>query len=204
MFKNYSIYTCFSLIIILFSCTNSNTSKVPIKHQVDISVDGIFDAKEWECSKAINISQNNTLLLIQNVDYIFLGIKNNETTARYVNLYIENNTIGTINFHASMQLSERQLSGIWNDTIPKWNWGNNSNWTANKIKIISRDETIPFIETVALYEGFEFKIAKSKLKSNTFKIRLEIKDFIGKEEDIVFPIDSERLTMEKWFQLELY
>lgn len=102
-----------------------------------------------------------------------------------------------------MQLSQRQLGTVWNDTIPKWNWGNNHNWKANKVKIISNNQTMTFIETVARYEGFEFKIAKSKLKSNTSKIRLEIKDFIGKDDDIVFPIDSERLNTKNWFKLEL-
>ena len=204
MFKNYSIYIGFSLVIILFSCTNASTSEVPIKHQMNISIDGMFDAKEWKHSRIIDVAQKNTMHLIQNEDYLFLGIKNTESVARYVDLYIENDSIGTINFHSSMQLSERSLGDVWNDTIPKWNWGNNSNWTANKVKTISNDETVPFIETVARYDGFEFKIAKSKLKSSTSKIRLEIKDFIGEEKGIIFPIDSQRFDTKNWFHLELY
>lgn len=204
MFRRYFIYTVVTFFTVLFSCSSHyDTLKVPMRHQIHISIDGIFDTKEWEHSRVIDITQKNKMYLVHNEDYFFLGIKNNESVARYIDLYIENDSIGTINLHASMQLSERVLSNVWNDTIPKWNWGNNNNWIANKVKPISNDESIPFIETVTHYEGFEFKISKNKLKSNTSKIRIEIKDFIGKETDIIFPSESERLDTERWFLLKL-
>jgi hypothetical protein len=192
-----------SLLIVLTSCTNNQVMRVPFSPNSVISNDGIFNFNEWNQSATIDLSKNNWLHLMQNEDFLFLAIKDNEESGKYIDLYMANDSIGTVNFHASMQLGERQLKGNWNDTIPAWRWGNNSNWTANKVKIIDKNENLSFVESVEVYQGFEFKIAKGKIQCKKSKIRIEIKDFIGQEEDIVFPDPSDRMNTENWFLIEL-
>ena len=167
-----------------------------------IQIDGFFNANEWRKSKAIEIVFNNTLYLIQDKDYFYLGIKITEDLGRYIDLYIANDSIGTINLHASMQLGERQLMDYWSDTIPAWNWGNNVEWAANNVKVVNESKEMSFMESVEDYEGFEFRISKSKIKSKNIKVRLEIKDFLGQASEIVFPLNSNRMKTEDWFLIE--
>ncbi len=191
------------LLVLFTSCTNSNSIFIPSGSQTDITIDGIFNSEEWEESTTVNITENNTLYLIQNEDYLFLGVRNNENLGRYVDMYITNDSIGVLNLHASMQLGERALGITWNDTMPAWNWGNNTNWSANEVKVIDESEQITFLESVEFYQGFEFKIAKDKIQSKISKIRIEIKDFMGKEDEIIFPLNSERSNTDNWLVIEL-
>lgn len=190
-------------IALLTSCNNASLTDVPSISMVKIQIDGIFNANEWNKSKAIEITLDNSLYLMQDKDYFYLGIKITEDVGRYIDLYVDNDSIGMINLHASMQLGERQLTDNWSDTIPAWNWGNNIKWTANNVKVVNESEQLPFLESVERYEGFEFQISKSKIRSKKVKIRLEIKDFVGQASEIVFPLNSDRMKTEGWFLLEL-
>ncbi len=192
------------LSITLFtSCDELNSTDIPFSSKINIQIDGLFNKEDWSNSKVIELTSNNSLYLIQDKDNLFLGIQNKENVARYIDLYIDNESIGTINLHASMQLGERQLIDEWSDTIPEWNWGNNTNWTANKVEVVSEDEKIPFIESLKSYDGHEFQISKKKINNKKVKIRLEIKDFVGQADDIIFPINSERKRTDNWFMIEL-
>lgn len=191
-----------SLLVLLISCTNDDLKIIPTIEQVNISIDGIFNSESWDKSRIIEITPTNSLYLIQDKNFLFLGIKNKEDVGRYVDIYLNNNSIGTINLHASMQLGERKLNSNWNDTIPSWNWGNNLNWTANVVKVINQRKQESFLESVEDYQGFEFKIEKKILRKES-KIRIEIKDFMGEANRIVFPSNSVRLNTKKWFLLKL-
>lgn len=194
-------YIIFALVIVLISCNNK--SDIPIISNANIEIDGLFTEGDWNNSRTIALTSNNILYLAQSGDYLFLGIKNDENVGRYVDLYLENEAIGIVNLHASMALGERELSDNWNDTIPAWNWGNNTHWTANIIEVISEDEEIPFLESVKPYQGHEFRISKKKIRDTKVKIRFEIKDFVGEANDIIFPIKSARSNSEKWLKVEL-
>jgi len=190
-------------VVLLTSCKTSRSTDVPSISKIKIRIDGFFNVEEWDKSKIIDITSNNSLYLIQDDDYLFLGIKNNEDVGRYIDLYLDNDSIGTINLHASMQLGERQLYGNWNDTIPGWNWGNNLKWTANIVEVVNETDQITFLESVENYEGFEFQISKNKIRSKKVRIRFEIKDFVGQASEIVFPLNSVRMKTEDWLLLEL-
>ncbi len=199
----YNRYIIILLILLFISCEKSNSDNIPFGSKIDIRIDGLFDEEDWNISKTIHLTPNNYLYFIQNEDYLFLGIYNDENVGRYVDLYVDNDSIGTINLHASMQLGERQLIDNWNDTIPVWNWGNNVNWTANKVEVVNEDEEISFLESVKPYQGYEFQISKEKIRSKKVKIRIEIKDFVGQADDIVFPINSKRERTENWLMIEI-
>lgn len=193
----------FLLSFILFSsCRESNLTDVPFRANMNIQIDGLFDEEDWNRSRTIEITPSNSLHLVQDKYYLFLGISNYEDIGRYVDLYIDNDSIGIINLHASMQLGERLLTDNWNDTIPVWNWGKNTYWTANNVVVIDESEEISFLESVKPYQGHEFKISKNHI-GKKIRVRLEIKDFLGKASDIVYPFNSERQRTEDWYLLEL-
>ena len=187
---------------LLISCGTYTYHRVPIGKNV--TIDGFFDKEEWKGAKTIKITPNNFLYLIQNTDYLFLGVQNNEQTRRYIDLYVASNSGRITNLHASMQLGERELTEYWNDTIPPWNWGNNQGWTSNKVEILDRTGDIPFLERIKPYQGHEFQISKEKIGQKQFRIRLEIKDFIGEADDIIFPNDSESNSIQNWFTIEVH
>lgn len=201
--KDFKKHIILLSVALLTSCNNSSLTNIPSVSIATIQMDGFFGLDEWNKSKAIGISLDNTLYLMQDKNYFYLGIKISEDVGRYIDLYMDNDSIGTINLHASMQLGERQLTENWSDTIPEWDWGNNSRWTANNVMAVSDSEEISFLESVAEYEGFEFQISKSKISGKTIKIRLEIKDFEGQASEIVFPLNSNRTKTEDWFLVAL-
>ncbi len=191
------------LVILWTSCTTQIVGTIPFDTDVKMQIDGLFGEEEWSKAKLVRITPNNSLYLIQNQKYLFLGVRNNEKVGRYLDLYLENDSIGAINLHASMQLGERQLTEDWNDTIPKWNWGNNREWTANMVGFLDDNEHHSFLESVRPYQGFEFQISKKKIRSKKVRIRLEIKDFVGQADEIIYPIESHRKIANDWLFLEL-
>ena len=197
-----SIIVLFVVFSLTF-CSKPEITEIPFRSKVDIEVDGVFGAEEWDGAQTFQVTPTNFVSLFQNENYLFLGIRNKEHVSRYVDLYIANDAIGTTNLHASMQLGERQLIDHWNDTTPAWNWGNNIDWEANIVEVENEDETISFLESVKPYEGHEFQISKRKLKGEQVKIRIEIKDFVGQASDVIFPAASERYNTEHWFVITL-
>ncbi len=168
-----------------------------------MEIDGFLNLDEWQDSKIINMSEDNTLYLCQSEEFLFIGIKHNEEIRRYVDLYLENDAIGTINLHASMQLGERNLTGQWSDTAPGWNRGNNTDWNANTVSFTSGSLQGSFLESLKDYQGHEFQISKKRLIKNQFKLRIEVRDFDGEAEDIQFPSTSTRVESTGWFDIDL-
>ncbi|WP_298895137.1 hypothetical protein [uncultured Psychroserpens sp.] len=189
-------YVALISLTLLVSCNDFN--EIPLKSNIDIQIDGLLKEKDWEDSKIITVTPSTTLFYIEDEVNLFIGIRNTDSINRYIDLYINNDSIGTINLHASMQLGERVLGDHWNDTIPTWDWGNNKDWISNNVEIVNHNENMSFKESIVPYEGFEFKISKRKIKSKKNRIRIEIKDFLGEAQDIVYPSDSERNTKENW------
>ena len=167
-----------------------------------LSIDGQFEESLWDGCHSILMNEGAEVLLGQDEAFVYVGIRREIYVARYVDLYIQ--TPGTLlNLHASMQLGERHLTGQWDDSTPRWSWGNNSNWEANPVEIINDDDDLPFLETVAPYEGYEFRVSKSKLSAGSLRLRIELRDFMGKSEDRVYPISSTRYDVDSWLVINL-
>lgn len=195
-------YTGWCSVVLLLACNSSNGTKIPSVSNPKLQTDGLFQEEAWNRSRSVQITTKHTLYLMQDANDLYLGVKSDEDTGRYLDLYLHNDSIGTINIHASFQLGERKLERQWDDEVPAWNWGNNAGWMANKVESVSEVEDLPFLDSVKPYEGFEFRISKAKIKNDKARVRLEIRDFRGQAGDIVFPPDSERLTTENWFELD--
>ncbi len=177
-------------------------TKVPYSKSLSIEIDGTLDKVEWQKASVFQLEDKNKVLIIQNRENVFIGLDNNENVLRYADVYIASEA-GTINLHASMQLGERKLTEGWNDTIPKWNWGNNKNWAANRLLLRGKDLKSLNKSQLNAYNDYEFKISKEKLASANFRIYIEIKDIYGKESGVCFPKDSIRYNINNWQSIHL-
>ncbi len=198
MNKNYVLL----ILVILHSCTK-DSNVVPTIDTITVSTDGQLDERIWNQSLAFDLPSTYTLHLLQNDEAVWMAIELGEKSGKYVDVYLHNDSIGTINLHASMQLGERMLAGNWNDTIPAWNWGNNYDWIANTIRYKEHNEKMLLMESIAPYQGFEFKISKSRILQNRLFIRLEIKDFTGTGENYIYPLLSKREDPGNWLNVSL-
>jgi len=202
MIRESNFILIFLLIVTMISCQDVSEVKVPSTKEVFIKLDGQIDENEWDGSRTVDISPDLRLQLLQTTEDFHLAVRNKENVARYVDVFIKKDSGKLINLHASMQLGERLLTGAWNDTIPEWNWGNNTEWSANTVEIISHNDEVLFREIVKPYDGFEFRISK-KWITESFLLRIEIKDFEGKEDDVVFPSGSKRDSFNNWIRIDL-
>ncbi|NAY92590.1 hypothetical protein GTQ34_11740 [Muricauda sp. JGD-17] len=175
--------------------------RVP-RGQNQILLDGRIDSKEWRRAETITIEKGSQIRFLQDDKNLYIAVEGRKKWTRYVDLYLKQDAVLT-NLHASMQLGERMLKGNWNDTLPKWNWGNNTDWKANTVKIISDEEDVPLREALASYDGFEFQISKERMTDNELLIRVEFRDFEGKAPDIIFPEGTSRYTPQQWLRLDL-
>jgi hypothetical protein len=196
-------YIVFFIIILMISCTIPKSSEIPFIKNSNIKIDGIFDDKNWKISKTISITSKHSFHLIEDSKYLFIGIKSNENTSRYVDLYLSNNELGMINLHASAKLCERKLEGNWVNNTPSWNWGNNNGWEVNTVVFSSDDRSIPFSKRVISYEGYEFKISKEKINLDKLWVRFDVEDFMGDFERISFPSNSNYAKVENWFLITM-
>lgn len=178
--------------------------KIPKTKGNPILIDGLFSNEEWKDATIIELDPSTKLFLQQYKGDVFLGVKN-DGGAWYVDLYLENSNQEIFNLHASMQIGERLLKGdSWSDNDPAWLWGNHTSWIANEAKTdASKDKNLPFSQRLFRREGVEFQIRRSRFPGKQWRMRIEIRDFAGKQADVIFPKLSERKNTDKWLLLEL-
>jgi len=193
------IVVCFASVALLMACANSKKKNIPKLNGIHITTDGMFTEQAWGKAKQIEMNTYNKLLLFQTDSFLYVGVRNIEKIARYVDVYINSDSLGLLNLHASMQLGERKLEGNWNDTIPTWHWGNNNQWTANIVSVNTKKNNLPFLETINTYEGFEFKISKRKIGNTEIALRIEINDFMGEATSIIFPDGLLDYDLKNWY-----
>lgn len=189
------------ILLYFFSLTFGQSVKVPFNIS-SVEIDGFFKEKEWAGAKMIEVGNKTHLFLKQDKQFIFLGIKRNPGMAIYVDFYLKEKK-SIRNLHASMQLGERELTGEWNDSSPDWQWGNNKLWSANSVRYVTDDESIPFLNQINEYEGYEFKIDKTMITSKKIQIMIEIRDFMGEAKTIIYPEAAKRDNSSKWGWLKL-
>ncbi len=94
--KNSSMIICTLLLFIACKHSGSDLNRIPTLNSNNIQIDGIFTEGEWKASHQIELAPRLILFLGQTSDYVFLAIKNGENVSRYVDLYVDNEIIGTI------------------------------------------------------------------------------------------------------------
>lgn len=199
-------------VVFIYSCGSNPDTKVPALSvsTTIIKVDGIFDETAWSEAIVHHISDSIDLLLFQNEDHLFIGIKSlSEFQRTSTDLYLKSESVSPINLHASMQLGERQFEKqSWNPQNNPYNWGNNKDWTANIFQWneeLRESRSLKIIEKLLFSEGQEFVISKNKLPSNSFDLSVKI-NAIGPDNQaspISYPEKSNEEDPSTWLNFTL-
>ncbi|GAB4511292.1 MAG: hypothetical protein Tsb004_15510 [Allomuricauda sp.] len=142
----------------LFNEFSPSTSK--------INIDGQLLETAWSRARIIN-SELANIKILQDDEAIFLAIASVDEQL-LADVFIRLNPDEKLQLHASMQLGER-ITNTNHISDQRFNWDNNSKWTANTI---SRDFLSMELPTI-----FEFKILKEKLKLKEWDIEIAISSF---------------------------
>ena len=189
------------LTILMLAGCSENNKQVPTESGAIIIPDGHFNEEAWDESLTFELAPEGKLHILQSEEEVLLGIQYKKALGKYADVLLSNDSMGTINLHASMQLGERLLVGNWNDTIPAWNWGNNTGWIANTVYYREHNEKLLLMESIAPYEGFEFRISKKKIRQNKLLLRLEIHDFMDTSKNEFYPVLSNRKDTSSWLEV---
>lgn len=199
-------------ILLLYSCSSKPDTKVPVlKVQTSsIKADGVFDETAWSQALVHHISDSVDLLVFQNDENVFIGIKSLSDYQRTsTDLYLQNETFGPINLHSSMQLGERNYSqNSWKTDINPYNWGNNEGWTANIFQwneALRENRSLHIIEKLLYSQGQEYIISREKIPGKTFNLDIKI-NVIAMDNQalpIAYPEGSSETDSSTWLRLEL-
>lgn len=194
-------------LVLLVGFLSQNASgqqsvKVPEGNSNPVLIDGIFSKAEWQDAASVKVNDSITLYLKQFRGHVFLGIKMDTAYPAYVDLFLLTGSNQLYDLHASMQIGERLLNGnAWTDREPAWRWGNHVGWIANEAKYDStKDRSLPDKEKMFPYEGKEFQLLRSRFAGKQWRLRIEVR---GSSDEIVFPVDSERMSTARWLTLQL-
>lgn len=196
-------------VVLVAACltepANSTIVRVPERSQASVEIDGKISDKEWEGARQISVAPDVTLLVFQTKDDVFMAVKAATASPAYVDMFLLLEDGKRINLHASMQVGERELpEKDWTDEKPPTHWGRQKRWKANAVKVDSgKDPSAPLIEQLAPYDGFEFRLSKERFGQRTWQLRLEVRDFAGKNPDLVYPKESDRFDADSWAKVSL-
>lgn len=173
---------------------------------VTIIHDGKLTPEEWDGAAMLEFGPAFTTHWKQTKDDLFIGIRFKLAYAPFVDLYISPDEKRTYNLHASMQLGERELTHVeqWTDRTPPTHWGVTHRWMANAISV---DKSAPrdasFKRRAVPYEGFEFRIGKSKFAGETWRLRIELRDMEKSAIPMAIPFGSKRYTPTTWLEVDM-
>lgn len=197
---------CVSLLYAPIYGQSGAIINVPATTGSPIMIDGNFSPDEWRDALVIPASASVKIYVQQVKGHVFIGIRKETGPPVYVDLFLVTGESRLHNLHASMQLGERLLSGDkWTDTEPATSWGVHHDWTANEAKSDpKRDRNLPIAERLLPADGVEFQLRRSRFSGKQWQVRIEVRDFVGKAPDIVFPPNSTRTSPAHWavFSLE--
>ena len=168
--------------------------------------DGRLEAHEWDGAESVPLTDGGILRVKQVQGRLWLAIAPEARHATYVDLFLQTEDGVVHNLHASLQWGERIVSGNkWTDTTPATAWGPPAHWRANRIEYApgGRDAAEATRANFKPYEAHEYGISRQKFRGRTWRIRLEVRDFAGKEPDRIFPAASSRYDPRGWWTLRL-
>lgn len=179
--------------------------KVPKGDGTPVLTDGKFSSEEWRDAITVAAAPSVKLYLKQFRNNVFIGVNMETESPSYVDIFLQTGDNQLYNLHASAQIGERLLTGdAWTDTNPPPRWGNHVDWIANEAKVDSdKTRDLPFPKKLFPYAGMEFQLRRSRFTGKSWRIRIEVRDFVGQSPDIVFPNGSERKNTTRWAILNL-
>ena len=199
-------------IVLIYSCGSKPETKVPLLNTPTsgIQVDGIFDEAMWDEAIVHHISDSVDLLVFQNEENVFIGIKSLSDYQRTsTDLYLQNENFEPINMHASMQLGERHyVQNSWKTDVNPYSWGNNKGWTANIFQwneAVRESRSLHIIEKLLYSQGQEYVISKEKISGDYLNIDIKIIVIALDNQalPIAYPEGSTENDTTTWLRLEL-
>lgn len=200
-------------ILLVYSCGSKKPdTKVPALNvqTSSIKADGIFDEAAWNQALVHHISDSVDLLVFQNNEDVFIGIKSLSDYQRTsTDLYIQNENFGPINLHSSMQLGERNYGqSTWKTDVNPYKWGNNEGWTANIFQWneeVRESRSLHIIEKLLYSQGQEYVISKEKVPGDylNLDIKINVIALDNQALPIAYPEGSTETDPTTWLRLEL-
>lgn len=185
--------------------TKPQITRVPHRTTQAVEIDGRIRSEEWDGSHELLITPDVTLMMFHTKDDVLLAVRLKTAAPAYVDMFLLLEDEKRVNLHASMQVGERELpSAGWTDRAPPTHWGKQDRWQANFVRQVQgKPETAPLSESLVPYDGFEFRLSKDRFGRKGWRLRLEVRDFMGERKDIVFPTQSNRMDVATWAEFSL-
>lgn len=201
-------HRCAAVLIIGLSSGESgagSVTRVPQLSSESVEIDGRIGGDEWKGAHEVTVAPDVTLLVFQTKADVLLAVRLKTPSPAYVDLFLLLEDEKRINLHASMQVGERALPAKgWTDRDPPTHWGRQDHWRANAVKQLpGKPESAPLTETLVPHEGFEFRLSRDRFGGKGWRLRLEVRDFMAKRPDIIFPSPSTRMDSSSWGELRL-
>ena len=194
------------LMVILTAFAAAQGTVVPRAADGAMQVDGRIDAQEWGGAVLVPMPQDGVVIVKQVDNRVWLAIVPETKHPTYVDLFLQTEDGVVHNLHASLQWGERIVSGDkWTDTEPATRWGLPTDWQANRIEYApgGRDTAEVTRASFKPYAAHEYGVSREKFGGKTWRIRIEVRDFAGREPDRIFPAGSDRHEPGGWWTLRL-
>ncbi|MBA4135713.1 MAG: hypothetical protein C0518_00190 [Opitutus sp.] len=167
---------------------------------VTMATDGRIAPGEWGNAN-VGVLPCGMLMLKQVGGRVWFAFVPDATHATCVDLFLQDASGVVHNLHASLQWGERVVAGSnWTDREPATRWGEPKHWSANRIAWApgGREQSEATKQSFLPYEAHEFAIERAAFAGKEWRVRIELRDFAGKNPDVVFPAASTRYDASGW------
>lgn len=178
-----------------------------------VLLDGVFSSGEWEDATAVVADSSVTLHFKRNRGDVFIGANLTNLHVPVIDVFLQSGEGPIMQFHASAQLGERELSAHGEENDPAFHWGVTSGWYANEVRWdqIVRDSLLTEgvdpnearLATMVRYDGFELQLRRAKLGGSEWRLHVEVMAGPDYEIPHVYPEGTDRRSTDGWLVLEL-
>lgn len=161
--------------------------------------DGGLTEALWSDVAWQELGEGVRIAMLEMGGQLCIGVDVREAGLRYVDIFVSDGVSELHNLHASMQVGERRLPEVgWTDATPETSWGQTTQWRANHVTLIAgANDRGVFSDQVAPYDGYEIVIELSRMP-RPWRMRVEVRDFEGARQDVVWPEGSARALPQTW------
>ncbi|MCP4221207.1 MAG: hypothetical protein GY765_41660 [bacterium] len=171
-----------------FAAPDHNIEGVP--EGGHILVNGVFEDAEWNDALEKKLDENMKLLLKQDKQYIYIGIRFLKVKHTGIDFYLSDSKGNRVKLHISSALSETRWKGTqWQEAT----WGRNSLWTGNVTCLYFLEGKRKVVEP----EGFEFQIDKKLFPGKFWSMMMNLK-----RPKKTFPAKATDNDTVNWFALK--
>ena len=172
----------------------------PPRGAAEMKADGRIAPGEWG-DAMVTVLPCGMLLAKQAGELVWFAVVPDAEHATYADVFLQDGSGTVHNLHASLQWGERTVAGDqWTDSEPATRWGRPVNWGANRIEWASGGSEQPEVTRASFrpYAAHEFWVSRRSFPGQSWRVRIEIRDFAGKVPDAVIPAGSLRREAGGW------